>query len=214
MRKTIVSTLIVIGAFITAFLAYREISTNENARYMAVHRVEQSRSEFRLAYTLEHTEGPIAIEKWSMQNIDGKSTATYTATDRHGTEAKFNEPIHNYDVTFLFEKLVADGIWELHTRPFRGKTDAVHIVQISQVADKASGSHQFSFSDANYLAVNAGREYHIHLDRNKPVPDLLTLQSTSLADPRYQKIVDDFQQFGSPNFKRTMALAKAKLLKG
>jgi hypothetical protein len=148
-----------------------------------------------------------------MQNDNGHSTAAYAATDRHGTTAKFDEPVVGYDVTFLFDKLVQDGIWDLHSRPARGTSRDVHEVRIAQVADTAQGEHQFSFTDPHYLATSAGREYHIHLDRNKPVPDLLSLQSVSTADPRYQKIVDDFQQFGTPGFKRTIVAAREKLLR-
>ena len=42
----------------------------------------------------------------------------------------------------------------------------------------------------------------------------MSLQSTSTADPRYEKIAEDFEQFGSPRFKATIAQARAKLLKG
>jgi hypothetical protein len=146
-----------------------------------------------------------------MQNIDGRSRASYAVTDRHGTKATFDEFVPGYDVTFLFQKLVQDGIWQLETRPFRGSSKALHVVAISQVAGKASGSHRFQFSDADYIATEAGREYHIHLDPKKPVPNILNLQSTSTADDRYRKIVADFEQFGSPTFKRTMAAARAKL---
>jgi hypothetical protein len=129
-------------------------------------------------------------------------------------KATFDEQITGYDVTFLFDKLVQDGIWELETRPFRGSSALLHVVEISQVADKSSGSHRFQFSDAHYIATEAGREYHIHLDPHKPVPDLVNLQSTSTADPRYEKIAEDFEQFGPARFKATIAAAKAKLLKG
>jgi len=46
------------------------------------------------------------------------------------------------------------------------------------------------------------------------VPDLVNLQSTSTADPRYEKIVADFAAFGSARFRQTVAAARAKLLKG
>jgi catalase (peroxidase I) len=42
----------------------------------------------------------------------------------------------------------------------------------------------------------------------------VNLQSTSTADPRYEKIAQDFEQFGPESFKTTMARARAKLLKG
>jgi hypothetical protein len=70
------------------------------------------------------------------------------------------------------------------------------------------------FSDAAYIATEAGREYEIHLDPHKPVPNLVDLQSTSTADPRYRAIENDFERFGSPRFKQTVAQARAKVLKG
>ncbi len=82
-------------------------------------------------------------------------------------------------MTFAFEKLVQDGIWQLQTRPLKGKTDNVYTISVAQIAGDRSGSHKFTFTDPHYLAIAAGRQYHIHLDRNKPVPNLLTLQSTS-----------------------------------
>jgi hypothetical protein len=53
------------------------------------------------------------------------------------------------------------------------------------------------------------------LDPKRPTPseaDLLRLDSTAVAEPRYAKIVEDFVEFGSPAFHRTVASARAKLL--
>jgi hypothetical protein len=214
MRRFPVTLLILVAVVVAAVGGWMLFAKSEHDRYVAVDRVTRSRSEFHLSYALVHTSGPIAREVWAMQNLDGRSRASYTAVDRHGTKATFDEQIAGYDVTFLFDKLVQDGIWELETRPFRGSSQTLHVVDISQVADKSSGSHRFQFSDAHYIAVEAGREYHIHLDPHKPVPDLVNLQSTSTADPRYAKIAQDFEDFGTPRFKSTVAEARAKLLKG
>jgi hypothetical protein len=214
MRRFPITTLILIAAVVAAVGGWMLFAKTEHDRFVAVDRVNRSRSEIRLSYILQHTGGPIAREVWSMRNINGHSVASYTAVDRKGTKATFDEQITGYDVTFLFDNLVQDGIWELETRPFRGSSATLHVVEISQVADKSSGSHRFQFSDAHYIATEAGREYHIHLDPHKPVPDLLSLQSTSTADPRYEKISEDFEQFGPARFKATIAAAKAKLLKG
>lgn len=186
---------------------------SEHDRFVAVQRVKQSNSEIRLHFTVDRPSGRIAREEWAMRNLNGHSQASYAVSDRNGSVARFDEPIDDYTVTFLFDKLVADGIWDLQTRPFRGKDDTVHIVRIEQVAGAERGSHEFRFTDPHYLAVSAGREYQIHLDPKKPVPDLITLNSTSSADDRYLKIVADFEAFGSPTFKRSMALARTKLLK-
>jgi hypothetical protein len=214
MRASPVTLLILGAAAVAVAGSWLLFAKSEHDRFVAVDRVRHSRSEFRISYTVEHTSGPIAQETWSVRNVNGSSSAAYTAADRRGDKASFSEQIADYSVTFLFDKLVQDGIWDLTSRPFRGSNELLHVVEIAQVADTASGSHRFLFSDAKYIATEAGREYHIHLDPHQPVPDLVNLQSTSTADPRYERIVDDFAAFGSPSFKRTVAAARAKLLKG
>jgi hypothetical protein len=213
MRRFPVTPFILVAVVLAAVGGWMLFAKSEHDRYVAVQRVLQSRSEVRLTYAIEHADGPIAREVWKMQNIDGTSRASYAVTDRKGTTATFDEPIHGYAVTFLFQKLVLDGVWDLHTRPPRGKDRDIHAVTIEQVADKQSGSHHFEFTDAHYIATQAGREYEIHLDPHKPVPDLLSLQSTATADPRYLQIQDDFEQFGTPGFKATIAAAREKLLR-
>jgi len=89
-------------------------------------------------------------------------------------------------------------------------------VSIEQTAQGQSGRRTFSFTDPHYWAVTAGRQYHIVLNRKNPTPseaDLLHLESTAVAEPRYAKIVADFEAFGSPAFHRTVAAARAKLLR-
>ena len=92
-------------------------------------------------------------------------------------------------------------------------THDAHDLAASGSSGQRSGKHTFSFADPHYLATTAGRQYNIHLDKNKPVPDLVTLNSTATADSRYQKIVNDFASFGPPRFKKTVAAAREKLLK-
>ena len=208
---TLVITIVTVLALVAGF---RIFWPSESQRYQAVTAVRNQRSELHFGQVITHDKGPIAREEWRLDNVNGTSTASYTAENRVGSRvAKFTEPIPGYDVTFAFEKLVQDGIWELHTRPLRGKTDDVYTVSVAQIAGDRSGSHKFTFADPHYLATTAGRQYEIHLDKNKPVPDLVTLKSTSTADARYQRVVDDFTSFGPPRFKRTVAAAREKLLK-
>jgi hypothetical protein len=214
MRRFPTTTFAIILAVIAMIVGWKIFYHDETQRFHAVQQIRQQRSELHFGEAITHDKGPIAREEWRLDNVDGKSSATYTAQNRAGSRiAKFTEPIPGYDVTFAFEKLVQDGIWELQTRPLKGKTDNVYTVSIAQVAGDRSGSHKFTFTDPKYLAVAAGRQYKIHLDRNKPVPNLLTLDSTSSADPRYQNVVNDFASFGPPRFKKTVAAAREKLLK-
>ena len=212
MRRFPVTLFILVLSIAALVGGWMLFAKSEHDRFVAVQRVRNSQSSFALAYTIDHAGGRIAREEWQMHNDNGRSSASYAVTDRDGTVARFDEQIPGYDVTFLFQKLVADGIWDLQTRPFRGKSDDIHTVRIAQTADTQSGSHQFRFSDPDYLATTAGREYHIDLSKDKP-EDVVMLQSSSSADPRYKQVVEDFEQFGTPSFKRTIALARAKLLK-
>ena len=206
--------LIVIVAIAALIIGWRIFWPGESQRYHAVNSVRNQRSELHVAEAIAHAKGPIAREEWRLDNVNGTSTATYSAENRSGTRiAKFTAPIQGYDVTFAFQELVQDGLWELQTRPLHGNTNDVYTISAQQTDGNRSGSHTFTFADPHYLATTAGRQYHIHLDRNKPVPDLITLNSTSVADPRYQRVVDDFATFGPPQFKKTVASAREKLLR-
>ncbi len=214
MRRFPTTVFTIVLAIVGLIVGWKVYYHDEAERYHAVQQVRNQRSELHFGEAITHDKGPIAREEWRLDNVDGKSSATYSAENRAGSRiAKFTEPIEGYDVTFAFEKLVQDGIWKLQTRPLKGKLENIYTVTVAQVAGTRSGSHKFTFTDPRYLAVAAGRQYHIHLDRNKPVPNLLTLQSTSIADPRYQKVVDDFASFGPPRFKKTVAAAREKLLR-
>jgi hypothetical protein len=214
MRRFPTTLFIIVIAIIGLIVGWKMFYASESQRLADVRHVRQQRSELHFGETVTHAKGPIAREEWRLDNVEGKSTASYVAQNRAGTRiAKFSEPIEGYDVTYAFEALVRDGVWQLHSRPLRGKTDDVYTIAVAQIAGDRHGSHKFSFTDPHYLATTAGRQYVIHLDKNKPVPDLVTLNSTSTADPRYQKIVDDFTAFGPPRFKKTVAAAREKLLR-
>jgi len=205
------TVLIVVAAIVFVVGGLRLFWNSEHQRYRAVDTVLKQQSKVRISETIDHAKGPLAREEWTLTNLNGSSTAAYSALNRAGTRiARFTFPIRGYDVTFAFQKLVLDGIWELHSRPLRGNTNDIYTVSIAQTAGDRSGSHTFVFADPHYLAISAGREYSIHLDRNKPVPDLLTLNSTSTADDRYQKIADDFQSFGPPGFRSSVTAARAQ----
>ena len=208
---TIVIVLVALAGVIGGFFLFWP---SERARYQAVDAVRNQKSTIAITEVVTHAKGPISRETWRLTNLDGKSTASYEAQNRSGSRvARFSYPIQGYEVTFAFEALVRDGIWQLQTRPLRGNTDDVYTVSIEQTAGDRSGKHTFVFADPHYLATTAGRQYTIHLDKNKPVPDLLTLNSTSAADPRYQKIVDGFATFGPPGFRKTVAAARERLLR-
>ena len=122
MRRFPVTVLILVVVVVAIVGGWLLFAKSEHDRYVAVQKVADQKSEIRMWYTVVHTSGPLAREVWFMQNIDGHSVATYTAVDRHGNKATFDEQIVGYEVTFLFDRVVADGIWDLETRPFRGSS--------------------------------------------------------------------------------------------
>ena len=215
MRRSPINAFIAVLAIVFAITGWQLYARNETARLHAVDAVRTSNSYITLTLAIVHPSGPLATETYQFVNDNGKSRATYAVGDRKGTVARFAQIIRGYDVTFAFDKLVQDGIWELNSKHPRTLDDARYTVSIEQTAQTQSGRRIFSFSDPTYWAVTAGRQYHIVLDRKKPTPsqaDVLQLESTSLAEPRYAKILADFESFGSPAFHRTIAAARAKLL--
>jgi hypothetical protein len=216
MRRLPINAFIAILSLVFVVSGWQLYARNEAERFRAVDAVRSSKSFIKLVLHVDYPSGRIASEEYTLVDSDGKSRATYAVADRKGTIATFDELIRGYDVTFAFDKLVQDGIWELNSKHARTLADVKYTVTIEQTAQAQSGHRTFSFTDPHYWAVAAGRQYHIRLDARKPVPsqaDLLRLDSTSLAEPRYAKIVADFETFGSPAFHRTVASARAKLLR-
>jgi hypothetical protein len=99
-------------------------------------------------------------------------------------------------------------VWQLTNRPPRGNTDVRYTLYVHEIANRRQGSRTITFTDPHYWAVTAGRQYSIHLSPNSPTPDLLKLKSTSLADPRFEKIVQAFRSFGPPSFRQKILQAQ------
>jgi hypothetical protein len=159
-----------------------------------------------------HDAGPIVREEYSMADLDGISSATYRAVGRDGVTIRVESLARQtYDVSFFFEKAVQDGIWELRSKPPRGDTSTQYAMTVYQLVDEQHGSHTIQFTDPHYWATTGGHQFHITLDRSKPVPDLVQLKSTSLVEPRYARLVGDFRSFGSPAFRSKVAAAQTRL---
>src|ERR1700676_1279379 len=100
---TIVIVLVALLGLIGGFFLFWP---SERARYQAVDAVRNQKSEIRLHEVVTHAKGPIAREEWWLTNIDGVSTAEYSAQNRSGSRiAHFAYPIKGYDVTFAFDAL-------------------------------------------------------------------------------------------------------------
>jgi hypothetical protein len=200
-------------AFLLAIaLGWWLFAKTEQGRYDATLRVAHSYSSLQLGLKMVHATGPIVEEDYAMENRNGVSSSSYRAIGRGGTVIDVKAlPRETYDVTFLFEQAVQDGIWELRDRPTRGDASIRYTINVSQTVTGQHGSHHFSFSDPHYWATTGGHQFKIHLDKNKPLPDLLQMSSTTLVEPRYAKLVADFTDFGTPAFRSRIAQAKARL---
>jgi hypothetical protein len=175
-----------------------------------LHNVRTSRSVLDLSMTIKYDKPPIYEERYSMRNDNGTSTAQYRIQGYSGKVVTITlPPDKTYAVTFFFEEVVQDGIWQLMNKPPAGDTDAHYTLHIFQVADNKQGQRTILFTDPHYWATSAGRQYHIVLSPNSPTPDLTKLNSTTLADPRYEKIVQAFRNFGPSSFRQKVTHAQA-----
>lgn len=211
-RSSIIPLAIVALTVVAAVGAWFIYWPIESQRYTSTQAVVRLPSVIRLVYAVKHNRGPIGSERFTFTNDNGKAQVAYEGTNHAGTLiARFTEPLDGYAVANLFGEVDRDGIWELPTMPPRGDTNTAYTLSVYQLTDNKSGSHTFSFTDPHYWATTGGRQYRIHLDKSKPVPDLVKLQSTSLAEPRFGKLVQDFESFDAPGFRATLATARAKL---
>ncbi|MGP6157737.1 MAG: hypothetical protein ACLPYS_09580 [Vulcanimicrobiaceae bacterium] len=185
---------------------------NESGRYAAARHVAELPSAIRLSLVVRHKSGAIAEEEYRMADINGVSSSQYRAVGRNGEAIKVDSlPRETYDVSFFFEKTVSDGIWQLSSRPPRGDTSTSYAIDVYQLTGGQHGSRSITFTDPHYWATTGGHQFHIVLDKNKPVPNLLQLSSTVPVEPRYQKLVDDFRSFGSDEFRSKVAAIVARL---
>ena len=175
-----------------------------------VTQVREGASVLDLSLAIKYDKPPLYLEQYTMRNDNGVSTAQYKIQGYSGKVVTITlPPDKTYAVTFFFEDVVQDGIWQLMNKPPAGNTAVHYTLHVHRVAGKEQGSRTVVFTDPQYLAVTAGRQYHIQLSTKSPTPDLTKRQSTTLADPRYEKIVNAFRNFGTPAFRAKIAQAQA-----
>lgn len=175
-----------------------------------VERVLHARSVLDVSLTMKYAKPPVYLEQYTMRNDNGISTVQYRIQGYSGKVVTITlPPDKTYAVTFFFEEVVQDGIWQLTNKPDAGDTSVRYTLHIHQVDGSRQGSRTITFTDPHYWAVTAGRQYHIVLSKRQPLPDLTKLQSTTLADPRFAEIVSAFRHFGNSAFRAKVAQAQA-----
>jgi hypothetical protein len=185
----------------------------ETNRMNEVARVANQPSAIYASLLMQYDHPPIYQEEYQLQDVEGVSTFQYRIRSYSGKQITLTAPQHvTTDVSFFFGKLVLDGVWSLMDKPPRGNTHVLYTVYVKQKADFKQGDRTIVFTDPHYWATTAGREFHIDLKTTNP-NDLLKLQSTQLADPHYQKVVNDFLTFGPASFRTKIASARDSIVK-
>lgn len=184
-------------------------------RTAQVERVKTAPSAFYLKLLVRYDKPPIYDEEYAMQDVEGVSSFAYRVRGYDGKQITVTAPpAAVFDVSFFVSKLVQEGVWNLTNLPDAGDTSARYTFYIKQKADYREGQRTVTFTDPHYWATLAGRQYEIHLDKKAPTPDLLHLQGTTRADPRYEKLVEEFEAFGPPQFRAHVAQARAAIVSG
>lgn len=215
MRRNLIPILITVFTIVMLAIGWQFLHGFELARTGRVARVANAPSAVYLRLTIRYDKPPVYEEEYRMQDVNGVSTSRYKITGYNGKVITIiAPPDRTYTVSFFFEKLVQDGIWKVTNRPPRGDTTKHYTLYIKQQVQHEQGSRTILFTDPHYWATTAGRQYQIHLNKNKATPDLLKLQSTSLADPRYQQLVNDFLTYGHPSFRTRVTQAQANIRSG
>jgi len=212
MGRSITAPLIFAGAAIAIVIGWLIFADTESTRYRRAQQVGSSPSVIDLRMLVTYDTGPVHEEEYRLRDVNGRSTVQYRAAGVNGrTYTIISPPTRGYTVSFLFDKVVQDGIWQIDNKPQRGDTSVHYTVSIAQVAQNQHGTRAITFTDPHYWTVTAGRQFKIHLDPHKPTPNLLSLASTSTADPRYEAIVKDFRSSGTASFREKIKEVQAKL---
>lgn len=208
MSRGLRSALAVLAVLAIAVGTWVIYATQEAHRFKGAKNVLTAKSEIRLRLDINHTGGPFTEETYILNDIDGESSATYRVAGRNNTAVTVEmKPYQTYDVSFAFGRLVQDGLWDSVSKPARGDLSTTYAVTAYQSIEGKSGTHRFTFTDPHYWA-NA-REFQIHLEKGKALPNLLVLAENA-RDKRYEEIVNDFRTFGTKEFQDQIARAQIR----
>jgi hypothetical protein len=182
----------------------------------------QCPSDLRMALTIRYDKPPLLNESYHMRDNDGISTYSYAVEGATGRLITITSPQREIlDVSYLAGKLDQDGARSMTSEPPAGDTSTHYTLDLYRKEMYGAGdcrheSRTITFTDPHYWATTAGHQYHIDLSQGSPknAGDLLKIQGTATADPRYQEIVDDFRTFGSDEFRARIAAAQARVRAG
>jgi hypothetical protein len=214
-NRNLIPLLVFLTMFVGVVLASIVYLHTLAPRYAKNDAILHSASDIKVAMQIAYDRGPLRQETWTMRDRDGLSTLAYRALGRNGVQVTISERPSDTlndqtNVSFLFGKLVQDGLWDLPSKPPRGDTNAHYTISVYQLITNEHGGRTFGFTDPHYWATTGGHQFTIHLEKDKPVPDLLRMSSTTLVEPRYGELVDDFRSFGPQSFRTRIASEKKR----
>jgi len=211
MPRQAVPIFIIFMSLLAAVAIYFGFFHTETQRLKQVATIAKSPSRIYARMLIRYDKPPIYEEEWRLSDIEGVSTYDYRIRSWAGQQISITAPPHQfYDVSFFWGKLDQDGVWQIVDQPPRGDTSKTYTVYVKQIVDYKQGERTVIFTDPHYWATTAGRQYSIDLSKQSP-KDLLKMESKQLADPRYQIVVNDFLNFGPPQFRAKIDAARAKL---
>ena len=211
MRRFPIEILIIVLAVVMLPLGWRIYGMGEMGRFGPAIHAQKAPSELYARMLVRYARPPIAEEEYRMSDIEGVSTFIYRVRGDKGHQITVKAPpARVYDVSFFFGRLVQDGIWQLVNKPPLPDADASYTISIKQLADYQHGERTVTFTNPQYWALKAGRQFEIDLSKGVP-SDLLHMSSTQAADPRYQQIVTDFRDFGPDEFRHNVEVAQARI---
>jgi hypothetical protein len=211
MRRFPIEIVIVVLAVVMLALGWRIYGAGEMGRFGPAIRAQKAPSQLYARLLIRYAKPPIYQEEYRMSDIEGISTFEYSVRGFNGKEVTVKAPpARVYDVSFFVGKLDQDGIWQLDDKPPRPHADAYYTVYVKQLADYKTGERTVTFTNPHYWAKTAGRQFSIDLAKGVP-SDLVHIQSTQVADSRYEQIVKDFRDFGPDEFRSNVAAARARV---
>jgi hypothetical protein len=211
MRRFPIEILIVVLSAVMLILGWRIYGAGEMGRFGPVIHAQKAPSALYARMTVRYVKPPVYEEEYRMSDVEGVSSFVYRIRGTKGHEIMVTAPAARvYDVSFFFGRLTQDGIWQLVNREPLPNANAHYTIFVRQVVDYQHGERTVTFTNPDHWATTTSRQFQIDLSKGVP-SDFLHVQSTQVADPRYQQIVNDFRNFGPDEFRHNVENAQARI---
>jgi hypothetical protein len=211
MRRFPIEILIVVLCVVMIALGWRIYGMGEMGRFGPAIHAQHAPSALYARMLVRFTKPPIYEEEFRMSDVEGVSTFDYRIRGVKGHQIVITAPAARvYDVSFFYGRLVQDGIWQLVNKAPLPHADAHYTIYVKQLADYKQGERTVTFTNPEYWASRAGRQFEIDLSKGVP-KNLVYIAGQQAGDARYQQIVTDFRNFGPDEFRHNIAVAQERI---